>query len=113
MPPDLPRLGGMDVVELAPGLHMVPFPVGHVYLWHTGPDLTVIDSGVPGSAPRIAAAIGSLGLRTTDVRRLLLTHWHGDHTGSAADLSGWIACFGHGTPVTGHATEQLTAPARS
>jgi glyoxylase-like metal-dependent hydrolase (beta-lactamase superfamily II) len=79
----------MDVVALLPQLHLLSFPVGHVYVWR-GPDgITLIDTGVPGSAPLIAAAMEDLGHRRSDVRRLLLTHWHEDHVGSAADIAGW------------------------
>lgn len=85
------------MIQLAPRLHMLPFPVGHVYLW-AGPDgLTVVDSGVAGSAPAIAAAVESLGLRRDDVRRLLLTHFHDDHVGSAADIAAWgdVTVYAH------------------
>ncbi|GAA1651759.1 MBL fold metallo-hydrolase [Actinoplanes couchii] len=75
--------------EVVPGLHMVGFPVGHAYLW-CGPDgLTLIDSGVPGSAGAIAAAVERLGYRRSDLRRLLLTHFHEDHVGSAAEIAAW------------------------
>ncbi|WP_433383973.1 MBL fold metallo-hydrolase [Actinoplanes sp. CA-142083] len=79
----------MDVVELLPELVMFRFPVGHAYLWRDPSGLTLIDTGVPGSAPAIAAALEGLGHQATDVRRILLTHYHGDHTGSAAEIAGW------------------------
>ncbi|GAA1538176.1 MBL fold metallo-hydrolase [Dactylosporangium maewongense] len=81
---------GMDLVELLPErLYQFAFPVGHAYLWR-GPDgLTIVDTGLPGSAPLIAAAVESLGLDRRDVRNLLLTHAHPDHTGAAADIAAW------------------------
>jgi len=82
---------------LLPRLYMLNFPVGHAYLWQ-GPDgLTLIDTGVPGSAPRIAEVVDELGYRRADLRRLLLTHFHEDHVGSAADIAGWgdVVVYAH------------------
>jgi glyoxylase-like metal-dependent hydrolase (beta-lactamase superfamily II) len=79
----------MDVVELLPELVMFRFPVGHVYLWRDPAGLTLVDTGVPGSAPAIAAALDKLGHHPADLRRILLTHFHGDHTGSAAEIAAW------------------------
>jgi len=79
----------MDVVELAPRLHVIRFPVGHVYLWRDPDGLTLIDAGLPGSAPQIADAIRQAGHQPADVRRLVLTHFHQDHIGSAAAIAGW------------------------
>jgi hypothetical protein len=41
----------MDVIQTMPRLHFLRLPVGQAYLW-TDPDgLTLIDAGLPGSAP--------------------------------------------------------------
>jgi glyoxylase-like metal-dependent hydrolase (beta-lactamase superfamily II) len=79
----------VDVIELSPGLHFLPFPVGHAYLIEHAGGLALVDSSVPGSAPRIAAAIRAAGRDPADVRHLVLTHFHGDHAGSAADIAAW------------------------
>jgi len=88
----------MKVIELLPRLHMLNFPVGHAYLWHDRGGLTLIDTGVPGSAPLIAEAVDGLGYRRSDLRRVLLTHFHEDHVGSAAEIAAWgdIAVYAHG-----------------
>ncbi|GAB3859450.1 MBL fold metallo-hydrolase [Dactylosporangium cerinum] len=80
----------MDPVELLPRmLYLLPSPVGHAYLW-CGPDgLTLVDTGLPGSAPRLARAVETLGHRRGDLRQILLTHAHVDHVGSAADIAAW------------------------
>jgi glyoxylase-like metal-dependent hydrolase (beta-lactamase superfamily II) len=41
---------------------MVQLPFPQAYLWRDGDGLTLIDAGVPGSGPDIAAATGQLGL---------------------------------------------------
>jgi glyoxylase-like metal-dependent hydrolase (beta-lactamase superfamily II) len=79
----------MKVIELLPQLHMLSFPVGHAYLWQDPAGLTLIDTSVPGSAPLIAEAIEGLGYQRSDLVRLLLTHFHVDHVGSAADIAAW------------------------
>lgn len=79
----------MKIIELLPQLYLLRFPVGNAYLWRDASGLTLIDTGVPGSAPSIGTAIEELGYRRSDVARVFLTHCHEDHVGSAADITGW------------------------
>jgi glyoxylase-like metal-dependent hydrolase (beta-lactamase superfamily II) len=79
----------MDIVELSPRLHFFRFPVGHAYLWRDDDGLTLIDSGLPGSAQAIEEAVRTLGHHPADVRRLVLTHFHEDHVGGAAEVASW------------------------
>ena len=48
--------------------------------------LTLIDTGLPGSTERLLAAIRQGGKNPDDITRILLTHWHPDHAGNAAEL---------------------------
>jgi glyoxylase-like metal-dependent hydrolase (beta-lactamase superfamily II) len=75
--------------EILPGLHVIRLRFGQVYLWNDDGELTLIDTGLPGAADEIAAAISSLGLDRSALRRVVLTHFHNDHSGSAADLATW------------------------
>ena len=79
----------MDVIELVPRLHFIRLPVGHAYLWRDPDGLTLIDSGLPGSAPLIADAIRQAGGEPADLRRLALTHFHADHAGGASSVASW------------------------
>ncbi|MFE1173753.1 MBL fold metallo-hydrolase [Streptomyces sp. NPDC058773] len=78
----------MDALtEITPTVRQLAFPVGHVYLI-TLPDdgYAVVDTGIPGSAPVVLAALDRLGARPDQLRQIVLTHSHIDHMGSAADL---------------------------
>lgn len=79
----------MDVIGILPRLWFVRFPAGHAYLWHDPGGLTLIDTGLPGSGPMLAEAIRQIGHRPADLRRVVLTHFHRDHVGAAADIAGW------------------------
>ena len=50
------------------------------------PELSLIDSGYAGSSPRIAAAITTSGRDPAELRRVVITHGHPDHAGSAREL---------------------------
>jgi glyoxylase-like metal-dependent hydrolase (beta-lactamase superfamily II) len=79
----------MDVVELVPGLFFLRFPVGHAYLCVDRDGLTLIDTSLPGSAPRLAAVIQQIGRHPGELRQVVLTHGHADHAGSVAEVSAW------------------------
>jgi glyoxylase-like metal-dependent hydrolase (beta-lactamase superfamily II) len=52
-------------------------------------EVTVVDTGWADSAPVIARALELLGRRTSDVERIVLSHLHDDHVGSAATVAQW------------------------
>lgn len=77
----------MSVHRILPGLHELRLPGVNAFLLESGTgDLTLVDSGLPGSAPEIIDAIRSLGRGASDLRHILVTHCHADHTGSLAEL---------------------------
>jgi len=75
----------MAAKPIAPGVYAISLGIVNTFLIDAG-DLTLIDTGVPGSAPRILAALPGLGRRPSDIRHIVLTHCHADHTGSAQAL---------------------------
>jgi glyoxylase-like metal-dependent hydrolase (beta-lactamase superfamily II) len=89
----------VDAIEVVPGLHFLRFPVGHAYLSADPGGLTLIDTSVPGSAPQLAAAIRAAGHQPGDLRRVVITHFHIDHCGAAAE----IAAAGDAEIVAHHA----------
>jgi glyoxylase-like metal-dependent hydrolase (beta-lactamase superfamily II) len=84
----------MDVIEIRPGLRMLRFPVGAGYLWRDGGELTLIDTGTADCAGEIEEVLDG------ELRRIVLTHWHEDHTGSAAELAAR-----HGAEMVAHRLE--------
>jgi hydroxyacylglutathione hydrolase len=71
-----------------PGSLVRPIPLGFVnaYLIR-GKRPVLVDTGVPGSAPKILAAIREEGYDPRDLALIIITHAHTDHFGSAAALS--------------------------
>ncbi|MEX2420460.1 MAG: MBL fold metallo-hydrolase [Actinomycetota bacterium] len=67
--------------------------------------LSIVDTGSKGALSRIVSALRKLERRPEDVREIVLTHCHGDHTGEAqrlAELSG-------ATVVAGEADAEVIA----
>ncbi len=53
------------------------------YLMDTGEGLILIDSAYEQSVYLIVDRIYSLGYKPQDIKKILLSHWHGDHTQGA------------------------------
>lgn len=79
---------------LAPDLFHVRLPSGHshllnCYLWRSSDGITVVDTGWPGWAAHVEAALHQVGAKRGDVSRVILTHFHADHAGSASEIASW------------------------
>lgn len=85
---------------MVPGLYLLPLGISNAYLWHDEGGTTVIDTGPPGSGPAIKSVMERLGLPREELRCIVLTHFHDDHAGSAADLVVWS-----GAPVVAGAAD--------
>jgi glyoxylase-like metal-dependent hydrolase (beta-lactamase superfamily II) len=77
----------MQPARIVPGVYLLPFEVGQVYLWDWGDGVTVVDTGIAGSAPAILEAVGRIGRQPEDVKEVVLTHFHDDHRGSAGEVA--------------------------
>jgi glyoxylase-like metal-dependent hydrolase (beta-lactamase superfamily II) len=71
---------------MAPGAYMIPLGYVNAFLLEGDDGLVLIDTGVPGSAGKILAAAAELGKQPSDIRHILVTHCHADHSGSLAAL---------------------------
>lgn len=78
----------MELIDVRPRLRLLRFEVGQAYLWRDDDgSLTLIDTGPAGSADSVLEAVRGTGATEEALRRIVLTHHHEDHTGSAADLA--------------------------
>lgn len=74
--------------EVVPAIYMIEGLRGsNVYLLVSGKELTLVDSGLTGEAKQIAAQLQEAGFALSELRAIVLTHAHGDHTGNAAELA--------------------------
>jgi len=80
--------------EVVPGVFMMDGLLGaNVYLLQSGNGTVLVDSGMHADIDKILAQVGY----AQTVISIVLTHFHGDHVGGAAELSKqW------GTPVMAH-----------
>ncbi|MEV0108723.1 MBL fold metallo-hydrolase [Nocardia sp. NPDC050799] len=89
----------MKIVPVSPQLTTLRFPEVNdlnVYIWDDHGEITLIDTGLPGSFTEIVEGLGALGFAPAAVRRVVLTHAHDDHIGSAAALAA------HGAEIWAH-----------
>lgn len=56
------------------------------YVLARGNTAAIVDTGVSGSADAIGQTLAELGLNYDDVDHVVLTHHHGDHAGSIAEV---------------------------
>jgi glyoxylase-like metal-dependent hydrolase (beta-lactamase superfamily II) len=81
------------MTEILPGIHQVdnvdPSPdfFTHVYLVKDkGNAWTLIDTGLPGTTPKIEAYAKQHKLSLTDIKSIFVTHLHRDHVGSLREM---------------------------
>lgn len=65
---------------------IAPFYMINAYLVISDGGAIIVDTGLPGSAPRFLTALKREGLRPDDVKLIVVTHAHVDHAGGAARL---------------------------
>lgn len=63
-----------------------------VYLFDTGEGLILIDSGYHTSLYLVIDRIHRIGYDPRDIKKILLSHWHGDHVNGAAALQALSGC---------------------
>ncbi len=75
-------------MEIVDGVHAIDsLGVGRAFLYLEADKLTLIDTGLAGSAERIYGAIESIGRKPEELRQIVVTHYHNDHIGSLAEVA--------------------------
>ncbi|MEU3350556.1 MBL fold metallo-hydrolase [Streptomyces sp. NPDC037389] len=79
----------IETSQVTPNIWMMTFAVGQAYAVRLpgAEGWALVDTGLPGHAERILDELARLGARPEDVREIVLTHFHVDHVGSAAELA--------------------------
>jgi glyoxylase-like metal-dependent hydrolase (beta-lactamase superfamily II) len=89
----------------APGFVLYPIRgwlgVLHLLYEEARHEAVLIDTGLVGECGRLASTLSALGLTWRDIRAILLTHGHLDHTGNLAFLKQQT-----GAPLYAHPAEQ-------
>jgi hydroxyacylglutathione hydrolase len=76
----------VEKMEIIPGIHEIDTRVALSYLV-VGDQLTLIDTGMPGSAKKILGYVKNVLKRDpTDIKSIIITHHHFDHVGSLDKL---------------------------
>ncbi|HKC29936.1 MAG TPA: MBL fold metallo-hydrolase [Jatrophihabitans sp.] len=79
----------MGVEQLARGLYCLLLGRFQAYVWQDDQGVTLIDTGAADTGGEIAIALDELGLAPSDIDRIVLTHFHDDHVGAAAEIADW------------------------
>jgi glyoxylase-like metal-dependent hydrolase (beta-lactamase superfamily II) len=90
----------MGVEQLTGSLYRLLLGPFQAYLWREPDGVTLIDTGAADAGADIALALDELGLAPTDITRVVLTHFHDDHSGAAAEIREWA-----GAEVIAHAAD--------
>ena len=71
-------------VRVVDGVYQLGLGAVNVFFVELDDGLVLIDTGIEPGADRIGAAIRALGRTPREVRGIVITHLHGDHTGGLA-----------------------------
>lgn len=78
--------GAMEPISILDGLWFVGCFPASSHLIDTGDGLILIDTGYEDTLFLLVNSIYKLGYRPEDIRCIIHTHWHDDHTGATAGL---------------------------
>lgn len=96
----MPRL---EFVEVTPNVLCVrrPWYLSNSYIVHDDRGVTLVDAGMEPDGSDMIAGLSHLGLTVEEVKWILLTHWHNDHSSGAEAIRSLS-----GATVVYHANEE-------
>ena len=95
-------------MEIAPRVHRVEGVNGSNAVLLADEQMAVVDTGIAGNGDAIVAYIKKIGRSPRDLRWIISTHFHFDHSGSAAELRDLTDA----KVVAHHGDTELTADGR-
>lgn len=75
----------MAVKQVVPGLHKVTVKGVNVFLIDRD-GVTLVDTGMPGGHELVLGAVRQIGREPSDVKNILISHYHWDHVGNLREL---------------------------
>lgn len=81
-----PILGKMKPCRIVGNTYFVGTYQASAHLLDTGEGLILIDTGYENTAEFVLESIRALGFRPEDIRYVVHTHWHGDHTAATPKI---------------------------
>lgn len=76
----------MDVTMISPHVYQVTLKIVNVFIIRTAAGLILVDTGPSGSKQLLFDAIKKIGSQVNDLKHIIVTHSHYDHSGSLADI---------------------------
>ncbi|MET1159514.1 MAG: MBL fold metallo-hydrolase [Thermoprotei archaeon] len=73
----------MKVID---NIHLIKVDFVNVYLLVHGEGLVLIDAGLPDRGKEVISYIGELGYSPGDLKAIIITHHHYDHTGGLREI---------------------------
>ena len=73
-------------MEIASGVHRLEDVTGSNVVLLADERMAVVDTGISGNGEAIVSYIRKIGRSPNDLRWIIVTHFHFDHSGSAAEL---------------------------
>ncbi len=94
-----PWEGKIDPFKIIGNVYFIGTFQGSTHLIDTGDGLILIDPGYSDTLYLVVRSIYELGYKPTDIKYIVNTHWHDDHTGATAamvDITGAKTLIGCG-----------------
>ena len=84
-----PWIGRMEPFKIVGNTYFCGTYQGSTHIIDTGDGLIMIDPGYAETAYLVMDSVHRLGFKPEDIKYIINTHWHGDHTAATAAFAGF------------------------